>query len=98
MTPEEERQQFRDVFSLKEKVKRLEEEGWDRDKRLHRAEQRIFSLANGLSMLGGAVLWGALAYAVSRYGNSWWEWLGIALLALITFFVVREAIQRFYKD
>lgn len=51
MTPEEERKQFREVFFLKETVKRLEKESWDRDKRLRRAEDRVSSLGAGLAWL-----------------------------------------------
>lgn len=98
MTPEEERKQFREIFFLKELADRLEKEGWERDKRLLRAEQRIVSLSNGLSLLGGAVLFAAFGYAIFQHTNSFWDWVGIAVGGVCVFLMIREAIQRFYKD
>lgn len=98
MTPEEERKQLREVFLLRDTVKRLEEDCWELAKRLRRAEQRIFSLANWLCFCGGTAAQAVLFYAAFHRENSWWDWVLIAFLAISAFSVAQEAISSFFKN
>jgi len=97
VTPEEERQQFREVFFLKETVEQLEKEGRDRDKRLRRAEDRISSLGAGLTWLVAILFSAVFGYLILHRHNDFWDWLGIAVGIVMVSLGIREAIRNFDK-